>query len=150
MKRLLPLLAIVLFGCTQAQLNTAEEIAIPIAESAAVAAGAYYGVPPSATQAVIGGANSLWGAYQMAQAGQPVAQGAVSTSIGNAIQGATAGLTQTKKVAALQAAATLLQQQAPATAVAKPAVSLWIPVRGRVSCDLPEKWTVNLKHRLAR
>jgi hypothetical protein len=120
------IISLILLGCTQAQLNQAAQIAVPLAETATVAAGAYYGVPPTTSQAIIGGVNSLWGAYQQAQAGQPVSQGAVSASVGNAIQQATAGLPQSKQTAALQAAATLLQAQVkPAVTPAGVPVSLW-------------------------
>lgn len=114
MKNLLPLAcALALFGCTTAQLNTAETIALPIAEATAVATGAYFGVPPTATIALEGAVNSLWGAYQQAQAGQPVAQGAISSTIGNAITASIpAGTTQSAKIVALQQAANILTAQA--------------------------------------
>jgi hypothetical protein len=118
------LVAVIVGGCSTVQLNQAEQIALPIAEAAAVAAGAYYGVPPSTSTAVVAAANDLWGAYQQAQAGQPVNQGALEGSVGNAIQQSIpAGTSQSKTVAALQAAATLMQNQsktAPPPAAASP------------------------------
>ena len=122
-------LALALTACTQQQLNEAEQVALPIAETAAIAAASYYGVPPNTTTAITGAVNSLWGAYAQAQAGQPVSQGAVNATIGNAIQQAIpAGTSPSKTVLALQAAATMLQQVQPTAATPAPSgvpVSLW-------------------------
>lgn len=111
MKRILLIAtSLLLAGCTTAELQTAETIAKPIALAAASAAGAYLGVPPTATQAGIVAFNSLWGAVAQVQAGQPASAGAVAPAIGNAIQAAIpAGATSKTQLAVLAAAASLVQ-----------------------------------------
>lgn len=103
MKR--PILALVsivaLCACSTTQLSTAEAIAKPIADAALTAAAAHYGVPPTATQAVLTAADSLWGAMAQAQAGQPVAQGASVPSVGAAIAAALPATTSNAQAAAL-------------------------------------------------
>lgn len=101
-------LCLLLSACTTAQLNTAATIAVPIAEAAAVAAGAYFGVPPSATQALILAGNSLWGAYKQAQAGQPIADGAAVPSVGAAIAQAMPSAPPAQQAAILASAAQIV------------------------------------------
>lgn len=121
LKRLFPLIALAAFGCTTAQLNQAAAVAIPIAEAAVTAAGAFFGVPPSATIAIEAAANALWGAGKQAQASQPVAQGTTIAPIGAAIAKAvtqqaalnpTVSVSPTNAAAILQLAATKVPQVA--------------------------------------
>jgi hypothetical protein len=104
-------LSLFLFGCSTVQLQNAAAIARPIADAALIAAASYYGLPPDSSRAAVAAFDSLWGAVAQVQAGQPAAHGAVSPSVGNAIQGALPIGTGTDQTAALlEAAAKLVKK----------------------------------------
>lgn len=107
--RILPILTLVLFGCSTAQLNTAQAIADPIIIAAASAYAQTYGVPPVLTAAVATPVlNDIWGAAAQVAAKQPAAQGAATPAVGAAIQTQLAGVPQATQTALLTAAANKL------------------------------------------
>lgn len=86
MKRLLPLLSIALFGCTTAQLNTAQAIVDPVAVAFVSGYAQQYGVPPALTSAVLTPLLADgWGIVAQSQAGNPIAQGAANPAVGAAV-----------------------------------------------------------------
>lgn len=107
MKKFLSVLvALVLPACTTAQLQQAQTIAKPIELAALSAAGAYFGVPPTDTQAAITAFGALWGAVQQVRAGQPAAQGTTIPAVGTAITNAIpSGTSTAQTIAALTVAA---------------------------------------------
>jgi len=86
--RVLILAAVVLTGCT-----TLTPYVVPLADLAIAVAGAYYHLPPTATQAATLAFNDLWGMAAQANANlgktpaqANIAQGASNPSVGLAIQ----------------------------------------------------------------
>lgn len=92
-------------ACQNGQITPQGAAVLNIAEAAIVAAAASKGVPPSSSTAIITALNSIWGAYAQAQAGQPVAQGASTVAIGQAIASNIPAATPASQLPALLQAA---------------------------------------------
>lgn len=89
MKQLIAL-AIILAGCTTAQISQTRSIADPVVLAAVSGYAQSYGVPPVLTSSIVTPIqNQLWGMLAQANAQQPIAQGssipAVGTSVAQAV-----------------------------------------------------------------
>lgn len=95
-------------GCTTAQLAQTRAIADPLVSAAVAGYAQTYGVPPTITTGVTGALqDSFWSMLALAQAKQPIAQGAAVPSVGAAVAAA-ASKSSTPTVTQLTTALTAL------------------------------------------
>lgn len=92
-------------GCTYDQIMATGSVVQPLINAAISASASYYGLPEGSSAVINAASASLWGAAAKKWGKQPVASGAISPSVGNAIAAALPAVSSNQQAVLLQQAA---------------------------------------------